>query len=374
MCDSAGMGAKLEHKFLPLPRQTAASDAGGQDKYEVVIVGAGPAGAFLNLLLARFGVNSRPCIDSAPGPAGVGHADGLFPRTLEVLKSLDLADDLVNHGKQNYLVKPWVQSPEHGLSRVPRDVTPPRELWATSRYEFFFLAQHKGWVVNAMEQDLAKYSPGNGVQYETALTHVSVNSETDPDYPVLATISTGDEHCRTIRAKYLVAADGAHSAVRRALGIKMLGESVDDVYCVIDIVPSTNFPDIRKVSSIVNDTGAMLMIPRERTNSGDWLLRFYVPFLNSVPTSESAEMTNGAAGGEKKTLAAMKESMTPEKLISEIAERLKPYRFEKKEGTDIEWFTMYQVGQRLAERISEKDQNGKNRVFLIGDGMLLTLL
>lgn len=50
---------------------------------------------------------------------------------------------------------------------------------------------------------------------------------------------------------------------------------------------------------------------------------------------------------------------------------MKPYRFEKKQGTDVEWVTAYQVGQRLAERIVEKDQKGNQRVFLIGDGTSL---
>jgi 2-polyprenyl-6-methoxyphenol hydroxylase-like FAD-dependent oxidoreductase len=40
--------------------------------------------------------------------------------------------------------------------------------------------------------------------------------------------------------------DGAHSNVRKSLGYKMIGDSTDSVWGVMDIYPRTNFPDIRK--------------------------------------------------------------------------------------------------------------------------------
>lgn len=38
------------------------------------------------------------CYDSKPGTLKAGQADGLQPRTLEVLKSLDVADEILDHG------------------------------------------------------------------------------------------------------------------------------------------------------------------------------------------------------------------------------------------------------------------------------------
>jgi 2-polyprenyl-6-methoxyphenol hydroxylase-like FAD-dependent oxidoreductase len=40
--------------------------------------------------------------------------------------------------------------------------------------------------------------------------------------------------------------DGAHSNVRKSLGYKVIGDSTDSVWGVMDIYPRTNFPDIRK--------------------------------------------------------------------------------------------------------------------------------
>ena len=45
----------------------------------------------------------------------------------------------------------------------------------------------------------------------------------------------------TIRAKYLIGCDGAHSWTRAQLGLSLEGESTDHVWGVMDIVPLTNF-------------------------------------------------------------------------------------------------------------------------------------
>lgn len=52
----------------------------------------------LTLLLARYGLgdHSLLCIDQNESGQSSGHADAFQPRTLEVLKSLGLADDIIN--------------------------------------------------------------------------------------------------------------------------------------------------------------------------------------------------------------------------------------------------------------------------------------
>src|SRR5258706_5676548 len=66
----------------------------------VLIHQAGPSGLFLTLLLARYGLTnaSLVCFDAKPGTLKAGQADGLQPRTLEVLKSLGIADEILNDG------------------------------------------------------------------------------------------------------------------------------------------------------------------------------------------------------------------------------------------------------------------------------------
>lgn len=52
----------------------------------------------LTLLLARYGLSDESLlyINAKDGAVRAGHADGLHPRTLEVFKSLGLADEVLN--------------------------------------------------------------------------------------------------------------------------------------------------------------------------------------------------------------------------------------------------------------------------------------
>ena len=56
---------------------------------------------------------------------------------------------------------------------------------------------------------------------------------------------------------------GAHSWVRKTLGIAMEGEQTNYIWGVIDIIPQTNFPDIRNKSVIHSENGSCMIIPRE---------------------------------------------------------------------------------------------------------------
>ena len=51
---------------------------------------------------------------------------------------------------------------------------------------------------------------------------------------------------KTVRTKYLIGADGGRSTVRRSLGIHMEGQTLDDVWGVVDLVADSDFPDLRR--------------------------------------------------------------------------------------------------------------------------------
>ncbi|KAG8781923.1 hypothetical protein FRC12_021404 [Ceratobasidium sp. 428] len=71
-----------------------------ESKVDVLIIGAGPAGLMCAHGLAKAGVNVR-IVDKRPSKVAAGQADGIQPRTLEVLQvrssSLHLRTTLYLH-------------------------------------------------------------------------------------------------------------------------------------------------------------------------------------------------------------------------------------------------------------------------------------
>lgn len=56
--------------------------------------------------------------------------------------------------------------------------------------------------------------------------------------------SSGKEgESEIVQAKYLLACEGSHSWTRRQLGFINEGESTDELWAVIDIIPITDFPE-----------------------------------------------------------------------------------------------------------------------------------
>lgn len=131
------------------------------------------------------------------------------------------------------------------------------------------------------------------------------------------------------------ACDGAHSIVRRALDFNMLGDSSDAVWGVMDMVPRTDFPDIRKKVTIRSGAGNLLIIPRE----GDAynLVRFYI------------ELPKGTKPGCVKL----------EDLQRTAKHILGQY---KVEFVETVWWSAYSIGQRHADHFHKH-----YRVFLAGD-------
>ena len=127
--------------------------------------------------------------------------------------------------------------------------------------------------------------------------------------------------------------DGAHSNVRKSLGYKMIGDSTDAVWGVMDIYPRTNFPDIRKKATLRSNSGNLLLIPRE----GGSLVRCYI------------ELPHGTVAKDVRL----------EDLHAAARQIFHPYTLEI---ADTFWWSAYSIGQRLADHFS-KD----NRVFLTGD-------
>ncbi|RAH43105.1 uncharacterized protein BO95DRAFT_502709 [Aspergillus brunneoviolaceus CBS 621.78] len=337
---------------LPLPRISPKPKAIiRDDRFEGIVVGAGPAGLMLTFLLARYGLTAESvlCIDAKAARVQNGHADGLQPRTLEVLRSLGLAGPMLDDGRHLSEFAIWEPSAVDGIiqrSSLARTTTP------SSRYPHV-VTIHQGRVEQILEAGLLQYS-ATGIQRRSRLVDVHIDPAGDSEFPVVAKVDC-DGVVRTIRTRYLVRADGAHSAVRRAAGLELEGNGPDEVWGALDLVVNTDFPDIRRRSLIRSRHDTVFVIPRERNASGEYLTRLYVRMpCESCGFDYTSECELSLRG------------RTNSNAILEQARRVfGPFYLDLK--GEIEWWSCYQTRQRILKQYIVSDADDIGRIFLVGD-------
>ena len=144
-----------------------------------------------------------------------------------------------------------------------------------------------------------------------------------------------------VKAKYMLGSDGAHSWVRQQLRFSLKGDSTDWIWGVLDIVPLSDFPDIRCRAALHSrDKGSVMIIPRE---SG--LVRIY------------CQLTTVGKGGGK----IDRSKINPDIILESAQKILAPYKLTYRY---CDWWTAYQIGQRVGENFSLRE-----RVFLAGDAV-----
>lgn len=231
---------------------------------------------------------------------------------------------------------------------------------------------HQGRIERIFEDDLRRYS-ARGVQRSSKLTKVEIDEAGDPEFPVVAEIE-GPSGLRTIRTKHLVGADGAHSLVRRSMGLKLKGETSDFIWGVMDFVAETDFPDIRRRCAIHSDKGSVMVIPRERIATGEYLTRLYVHVQDDeVKPEDDIAGEEGVKGANKIDAKARRAKITMESIFAQAQEVFKPYFIRLRRPDAVDWWAAYQIGQRVSEHFVKQDSKGVNRVFIVGDGTYPTL-
>lgn len=90
---------------------------------------------------------------------------------------------------------------------------------------------------------------------------------------------------------------GAHSWVRKRFGIAMEGEQTEFIWGVVDLIPETDFPDIRNRCAIHSNNGSCMIIPRE-----DDKVRLYIQLGNKAAVDSTSGRVDKNKMGPHKLL------------------------------------------------------------------------
>ncbi len=295
---------------------------------DILVVGAGPVGLTMACELARHGARIR-IVDQTPEPSPYCRAIGVTPRTLEVWEDMGVANEMIDAG----LWLTGLRSVIHG--RDAQDAQAPS---LGLPYSQLGLPQYE--TERVLTRHLAQF--GQAIERGVTFSHL----EQDPD-GVEVTLTDARGATELVRCRYVVGCDGAHSAVRRSLGIAFKGDAypwafmLGDVRVTWDLPYGMAFRALRLVKGGPPDMFVAIPLPEH----GRYRISMLAP-SGLVPAGGTdhgvqAELKGPSLGD----LQAVADDLLPDKPLL----------------SDLRWSSIFRISMRLAERY----QSG--RVFIAGD-------
>ncbi|MFD3903178.1 FAD-dependent monooxygenase [Streptomyces sp. CB04723] len=258
-----------------------AGTATSTDVTDVLVVGAGPTGLVLACDLARRGIAVR-IVDRSPAPPRTSRAKGPNPRSLEILDDLGVAEAVLAAGS----------APLPMLKYRDRAPVAQADPWAGSAPSPD-AAYDRAWLVAQwrLEEILRARLAGYGVRVELGREVVGLTQS--PDAPAEAGAEAGAEdgpeadaeasrvvitfaedrrgEGAALRARYVVGCDGAHSSVRKLLGIGFEGTTREDQVMVCgDVELAEDALDRGLWHQWFDEDGAVMLCPIPGTRTGWW--------------------------------------------------------------------------------------------------------
>jgi len=286
------------------------------DKDRVVVVGAGPVGLTAALALARRGI---PTVLLAAETELVKELRGstFHPPTLDLLDEFALVPRMIEVGLK---APTWqFRDRETGpvatfdLSLLAADTNHP------------YRVQCEQWkLMRFLEEELRKM-PGVDLRFGHEVTAVH---QSDDAVTVTARVQSDPV---SITGRYVVAADGAHSAVRQTLGVEFEGFTYPELFLIAstDFAFENTLTDIAYVNYIADPF--------------EWLVLLRVPDLWRVlvPAPENSDR------------AKLLSDESLQAVLQRVVRRAEPYRIAHR--------SIYHVHQKVAKSFRF------GRVLLAGD-------
>ncbi|WP_328540064.1 FAD-dependent monooxygenase [Streptomyces sp. NBC_00344] len=302
---------------------------------DVLVAGAGPVGLTAACELQRRGVRCR-VVDRLHARRPFAGAVGVQPRTLEIWDRMGMVREALETAipmKGQLLFVNGEEQPRIEL-RLPPDVP----------YGFAALPQYE--TERLLEELLTSW----GGQVERGSELVAFEQDA-AGVRVRVVGPSGVEE--DLSAAYLLGCDGAHSIVRRGLGLAFEGAALPEEYMLGDVEVDWDLPPcygvraVHRTAGRVDDLLVCIPLPGHNRYRMSMLTP---PELSRSPQPEGEGVQHGPAEGEGPVPAL--------EHIQAVLDRLSP---RPTAASSLRWSSVFRISHRLVNRYAE------GRVFVAGD-------
>jgi NADPH-dependent dioxygenase len=213
---------------------------------EVLVAGAGPVGLTLASELAKRGVAVR-VVDAATGPAVTSRALATHARTLEVYEQIGVLEEILERGQR---VSHFTL---HGGGRqyIRFDTDYSR---LPTRFPFTLMIDQA-----ITEEVLRRALARHGVKVEWGVELTGAVPEDDRVSVRLRHHGGEDGPEEQAAAAWLAGCDGGHSAVRKLMGLPLLGDSTE-TWLIADAVVHADLP-ADSIHWLRAGSGTVMLVP-----------------------------------------------------------------------------------------------------------------
>ncbi|WP_072806496.1 FAD-dependent monooxygenase [Rhodococcoides yunnanense] len=295
---------------------------------EVLVAGAGPIGLTAAIELRRRGIATR-IIDPLLEPPQYAKAVGVQPRTLELFENMGVLKTILDASiemRGQIMFQNGVETGRIELS-LPPDVP----------YWFIGLPQYE------TERILTERLAELGTVVERGVGIAGLEQDDDG---VTATLSDGS----TAAVRYLIGCDGAHSVVRKQLGLSFEGGAFAEGYMLGDVEVDWSLPTgygVRSTHTADDGSSDDLLVAIPLPGHKRYRMSMLVPEELSEPASGDS-IVHGFTGGPAPEL----------RHIQAVLDRLSP---EPTTASNLRWSSVFRISHRIV------DSYGRGRVFVAGD-------
>lgn len=203
--------------------------SGNSTQYPVVIVGAGPVGVTAALELARHGVRSVVLDDKDTVNDG-SRAICVARHSFEILQQLGLSERFIDKAL------PWT----HGTSYYQDKPVFRLEMPHSEQQRFHPMYNIQQQYIEQFLIDAAHADDKIDIRWQSRLVGFTQDAD-----GVRLTVETPEGEY-WLSADYVLAADGARSAVRQLQGLKLHGDAYEGRYVIVDVRMKSNYPTERR--------------------------------------------------------------------------------------------------------------------------------